>query len=110
MNIKELEASDFPGIDATKFDEWKALRIKTNRELNLAWCLMLTFLIVSRFIHLSESLFSTLIKIAWLAFLPIAVVILVSYLMKSKRMNQLDKEIKINARLKARKKGVAFTE
>ena len=31
MNVKELAASDFPGIEASKFEEWKALRLKEKR-------------------------------------------------------------------------------
>jgi hypothetical protein len=32
MKIEGLTASDFPGIDTAKFNEWQALRIKQDRQ------------------------------------------------------------------------------
>ncbi len=32
MKIMELNASDFPGIDEAKFNEWKELKLKKNRD------------------------------------------------------------------------------
>ena len=43
MNIKELTASDFPGIDEAKFNEWKALKIKKNRERRIVFYIGLEY-------------------------------------------------------------------
>jgi hypothetical protein len=46
VKIKELTASDFPGIDEAKFNEWKALKIKKNRERRIAFYIGVGILLI----------------------------------------------------------------
>ncbi len=46
MNIKGFTASDFPGIDEAKFNEWKALKIKRNREQRIVFCIGVGILLI----------------------------------------------------------------
>lgn len=108
MNIDELSASVFPGIDEAKFNEWKTLRIKQRRQYRLAASLLAPVVLVPRFFVLTESLVSTLIRIAIVLPIPVALMVLLSALRKSKHINQIDKEIRITELLRAKKKGESF--
>jgi len=104
MNIKKLAASDFPGIDEAKFNEWKTLHIKDNGEqrivsyIALAIGYILTLLFFKSFY--TFLIFLTIFVIAGYGF----------YRVKNKRLRQLGKELKMSDRLWAKKKGRAFTE
>ena len=46
FGIKKLTASDFPGIDEPKFNEWKALKIKRNREQRIVFYIGVGILLI----------------------------------------------------------------
>jgi ABC-type tungstate transport system permease subunit len=102
LDIKKLTASDFPGIDEAKFNEWKALKIKRNREHQIIWYIAIGIgfisglLIAGRYLLIALVIFS----IAEYGF----------YLVRSKHLRQLGKELKMSDRIWAKKKGRAFTE
>ncbi len=102
MNIKKLTASDFPGIDEAKFNEWKALQIKTSREQiivsNIAIGIWLIWIILAKK-PIYPLIYMAVFLIMGYGF----------YFAKNKRLRQLRKELKISDRLWAKKKGRAFT-
>jgi Flp pilus assembly protein TadB len=108
MNVKigDLTASDFPGIDEAKFNEWKALKIKKNRERRIA-------LYIGAGILLILSVVSVLT--AKPIFLSIFLILLISddLIVLSRRryrhLRRLGEELKMSARLRAKKRGQAFT-
>jgi uncharacterized membrane protein len=103
MNIKKLTASDFPGIDEAKFNEWKALSIKVNREYYIgAFVFLAIIAILGLLVPRFESYITITTLVCFLALIGF-------YTTRSKRVRQLDKELKISERLKAKKKGRAFT-
>jgi len=104
MNVKigDLTASDFPGIDEAKFNEWKALQIKTNREQRI-----LSYIAIGIWfiwvILTTEPIYP---------FIFLIVFIFVGYgfyRVKNKHLRQLGEELKMSARLRAKKTGLAFT-
>ena len=103
VKIRNLTVSDFPGIDEAKFNEWKALHIKDNREqrivsyIAIAIGYILTHLFFKSFY--TFLIFLTIFVIAGYGF----------YRAKNKRLRQLGKELKMSDRLWAKKKGRAFT-
>ncbi len=103
MNIKKLAASDFPGIDEAKFNEWKALQIKTNREQRIV-----SYIAIG--IWLIWSLLVTESKYPSIFLITFVIVGYGVYRIKTKRLRQLGKELKMSDRLWAKKKGRAFTE
>jgi len=107
MNVKigDLIASDFPGIDEAKFDEWKTLKIKRNHEQR-------TVLYIGVGILLILSVLSILTAKPY--FLLIFLVLLlddlfVFYRRRSRRLRQLGEEIRMSDRLRAKRKGLTFT-
>jgi Flp pilus assembly protein TadB len=104
--IGDLTASDFPGIDEAKFNEWKALKIKKNRERRIA-------LYIGGGILLILSVVSVLT--AKPIFLLIFLILLISddLIVFSRRryrhLRRLGEELKMSARLRAKKRGQAFT-
>ena len=107
MNINKLTASDFPGIDEAKFNEWKALKIKRSREQTIVFYIGVGILLIL-------SLLSLLIAkpIFLLIFLILFIIddIYVIYRRRYKHLRQLGKELKMSDRLRAKKEGRAFTE
>jgi len=105
MNINELTASDFPGIDEAKFNEWKALKIKRNREQRIVFYIGVGILLI-----LSVVSVLTAKPIFMLIFLILLCDdIYVFYRRRYRHLRQLDKELKMSDRLRAKKKGQAFT-
>ena len=109
-DLKKLTASDFPGIDEAKFNEWKALKIKRNREQRIVFYIgvgiFLILLILSLLTANPELLLVFLILVIiddW------AVLIYLYYRKRYRHLCQLGKELKMSARLRAKKKGQAFT-
>ncbi len=107
MNVKigDLTASDFPGIDEAKFNEWKALKIKKNRERRIVF-----------YIGIGISLILIILSVlTGKAFFLLIFLILfcddiyVFYRRRYRHLRQLDKELKMSDRLRAKKKGQAFT-
>jgi hypothetical protein len=100
--IKKLTASDFPGIDEAKFNELKVLLIKVNRE-QAVFCFVaagiwfISTLLVARSHYLTTS--GIILMLAIYGF----------GLVSTKRLRRLEKELKISDRLRAKKKGIAFT-
>ena len=111
MDIKELSASDFPGIDEAKFNEWKALKIIQNRERRIVFYIGVGILLVM-------STVSILIMPIFMLIIPILFIIesldLIFFYHRRKRrsrhLRQLGEELKMNARLRAKKRGEPFTE
>jgi hypothetical protein len=102
LDIKKLTASDFPGIDEAKFNEWKALNIRANREHQIIWYIAIGIWFISVFLisgpYPSIALFIFLIMEYGF------------YLIRNRHMRELGKELKMSDRLWAKKKGRAFTE
>ncbi len=109
MNVKigDLAASDFPGIDEAKFNEWKALKIKKNREQRIALFIGAGILIILS--ALTAKPIFVLIYLALFMILFIIEDIYIVYRIRYKRLRRLGEELKMSARLKAKKKGQAFT-
>jgi Flp pilus assembly protein TadB len=108
MNVKigDLTASDFPGIDEAKFNEWKALKIKRNREQRVVFYIGVGILLI-----LSVVSVLTAKPIFLLIFLILFIIddVYVIYRRRYKHLHQLGKELKMSDRLRAKKKGQAFT-
>jgi Flp pilus assembly protein TadB len=102
IKTKNLTVSDFPGIDEAKFNEWKALQIKLDRESRIVWLIMLTIWFISTFLITGRYSSS-------ISFLVLAIAVYGIYFVRTKRLRQLRKELKISDRLWAKKKGRAFT-
>jgi len=105
VKIGDLTASDLPGIDEAKFDEWKALKIKRNREQR-------TVLYIGAGIMLILSVLSVLTAKPY--FLLIFLVLLIDdlfvfYRRRYRRLRQLGEELKMSDRLRAKRKGLTFT-
>ena len=110
IKIKDLAVSDFPGIDEAKFNEWKALKIKRKRVLRIVFYIgagiSLILLILSLLTANPE------LPLIFLIFVIIddwAALIYLSYRKRYRRLRQLGKELKMSARLRAKKRGQAFT-
>ena len=108
MNAKigDLTASDFPGIDEAKFNEWKAHKIKKNRERRIVFYIGVGILLI-----LSVVSVLTAKPIFLLIFLILFIIddLIFFYRRKYRHLRQLGEELKMSARLRARKKGQAFT-
>jgi Flp pilus assembly protein TadB len=112
MNVKiaDLVASDFPGIDEAKFNEWKALKIKRNREQRIVLYIGVGILLILSVVSLLTA--NPELLLIFLIFVIIddwAVLIYIFYRRRYRPLRQLGKEIKMSARLRAKKKGQAFT-
>src|SRR5512143_3615618 len=110
MNIGKLVASDFPGIDKAKFNEWKALHLEFTRRLRIVSYFALPIgLILYPIIRGKEWTLRGII-IDWSAvLLVIGSIFIVGsgfYLRPiNRRFRQLDSELKMSARLRAKQKG-----
>ena len=108
MNIKELTASDFPGIDEAKFNEWKALKIKRNREQRIVLYMAVGILLI-----LSLLTAKPIFLLAYMILFMILFIIedlYIIYRRRNRHLRQLGKELKMSERLRAKKEGRAFTE
>jgi len=111
MDVKNLTASDFPGIDEAKFNEWKALKIKRNREQRIVFYIGVGILLILLILSLLTA--NPKLLLIFLIFLIIddwAALIYVSYRRRYKHLRQLGKELKMSDRLRANKEGRAYTE
>ena len=111
MNIKKFNAYDFPGIDEAKFNEWKALKIKRNREQRIVFYIGVGLLLILLILSLLTA--KPTLLLTFLIFFIIddwAALIYVSYRRKYKHLRQLGKELKMSERLRAKKEGRAFIE
>jgi Flp pilus assembly protein TadB len=111
MNIKELAVSDFPGIDEAKFNEWKALKIKRNREQRIVFYIGVGILLILLILSLLTAN-PKLLLIFLILFIidDWAGLTYLSYRRRYKHLRQLGKELKMSKRLRAKKEGRAFTE
>jgi hypothetical protein len=111
MNVKieDLTASDFPGIDEAKFNEWKALKLKKNREQRIVFYIGAGILLILSVVSLliAKPIF-LLIYVSLFMSLFIIEDVYVIYRCRYKHLRQLGKELKMSARLRAKKKGQAF--
>jgi hypothetical protein len=112
---RELSASDFPGIDEAKFNEWKALGLRNKRRARIAAWASLPIAFILRLIARSREWTWQGWDVDWLQvylLLCIAVFVFVygAYFdITTRGFRRLGKELKMSARLKAKKKGRAFT-
>jgi len=108
MNVKigDLTASDFPGIDEAKFNEWKALKIEKNRERRIVFYIGVGILLI-----LSVVSVLTAKPLFLLIFLPLLIIedLILFYRRRYRHLRQLGEQLKMSARLRAKKKGQAFT-
>jgi cobalamin biosynthesis protein CobD/CbiB len=111
MNVKNLTASDFPGIDEAKFNEWKALKIKRNREQRIVFYIGAGILLILLILSLLTAN-PKLLLIFLILFIidDWAGLIFLSYRRRYKHLRQIGKELKMSDRLRAKKQGRAFTE
>jgi len=97
MRIQDLVASDFPGVDPEKFDEWKAMQIRANRLPMIGLAIM----VGSAFITIpliGGGIGYMLPLIAYFAFmLPQA--------SSGRRLRKLAMELRMRERLKAKREG-----
>jgi Flp pilus assembly protein TadB len=110
MNIKELIGSDFPGIDEAKFNEWKAAKIKRNREQRIVLYIGVGILLILLILSLLTA--KPTLLLTFMIFFIIddwAALIYVTYRRRYKHLRQLGKELKMSERLRAKKKGQAFS-
>lgn len=109
MNVKNLTASDFPGIDEAKFNEWKALKIKRNREQRIVFYIGVGILLILLILSLLTAN-PKLLLIFLILFIidDWAGLVFISYRRRYKHLRQLSKELKMSERLKAKKEGRAF--
>jgi Flp pilus assembly protein TadB len=112
MNVKigDLTASDFPGIDEAKFNEWKALKIKKNRELRIVFYIGVGILFILSVVSvLTANLIFLLIFLILLIIDDLIFIFIFFYRRRYRHLLQLGEELKMSARLRAKKKGQAFT-
>jgi len=114
MNVEKLRASDFPGIDEAKFNEWKALRLKEERWQRIVGYIALPLFLVLYEIVKSRKWTWQGWDVDWLQVYMIFVLIFFAVYggfldIKTRRTRRLGKELKMSARLRAKKKGRAFT-
>ncbi len=101
MNVKigDLNASDFPGIDEAKFNEWKALKIKRDREQRTVLSIGVGILLILSVVSvLTAKPYFLLILLVFLAD-----DLFVFYRRKYRHLRQLGEELKMSDRLRARK-------
>lgn len=104
MNVKELTASDFPGIDEAKFNAWKALKIKRNREQRIIFYVGVGIgLILS--VLTAKAIFLLIYLIIFMF-----EDIYIFYRIRNRHLRQLAKELRMSERLRAKKEGRAFIE
>jgi len=105
VRIEDLIASEFPGIDAAKFNEWKALKIKKNREQRILfiWAGILLILSVVS-IRIAKLVFTSIFLILFI----IGDLIFVFYRRRYRHLRHLGEELKMSARLRAKKRGEVF--
>jgi len=106
MNIEELTASDFPGIDEAKFNEWKALKIKRSRTWRIVCYIAAGIFLISCVVSVLTARPIFLL----IFFIPLLLDdLIVFYRRKYRRLRRLGEELKMSARLRAKKNGQAFT-
>jgi Flp pilus assembly protein TadB len=103
--IGDLVTSDFPGIDEAKFNEWKALKIKKNRERRMALYIGIGILLILSVLSVVTA--KPLFLLAFLIFLFDDLI--VPYRRRYRRLRQLEEELKMSARLRAMKGGRSFS-
>jgi hypothetical protein len=115
MKIDELSASGFPGIDEAKFGEWKALKLKDIKRQKIIG--YISYPIGFAIVLIAKSNLwawqrrgdADWTVAAFFLLLIYMLIIAVFENIATKRLQQLGKELKMSARLKAKKKGLPFT-
>jgi Flp pilus assembly protein TadB len=104
--IGDFMASDFPGIDEAKFNEWKALKIKRNRERRIVFYIGVGILLVLGVVSIL-----TAKPVFLLVFLILLIFddLIVFHRRRYRHLRQLGEELKITARLRAKKKGQTYS-
>lgn len=103
MNIKELKASDFPGIDEAKFEEWKAIQLKANRDIWVALAVMVGGFLIG--VPLIGGGIGYMVPVvAYFAYmLPKA------FGEQARRRRELVRELDMNRRLSAKQRGREYS-
>jgi hypothetical protein len=99
LKLKNLSASDFPGVDEAKFNEWKRLKIKSDSELNIlafTWIGLLVFNAAVRNLA------------GFVVFAFYTVFVIVFGLVRSKRSRQLARELDMRRRIRAKTLGKEY--
>lgn len=107
VRIEDLAASDFPGIDEAKFNEWKALKIKKEREQRIVLSIGVGILLILTVLT-GKPLYALIAVGLFMGLFVIEEAYLV-YRLRYRRLRQLGEELKMSGRLKAKRKGRAFT-
>ncbi len=116
MKAKDLTISDFPGIDVAKFNEWKALGLRNGRRARIAAWASLPIAFVLRLIARSREWTWQGWDVDWLqVYLILCIAFFVfgygAYFdITTRSWRRLNKELKMPARLKAKRKGKPFSE
>ncbi len=115
VKFKDLTASDFPGIDEAKFNEWKALGLRNKRRARIAaWASLPTALILSLIARSREWTWQGW-DVDWLqVYLMLCIAVFVfgygAYFdITTRSWRRLSKGLKMAARLRAKKEGRAFS-
>lgn len=106
IKIRDLKASDFPGIDEAKFNEWKALKLKKDRERKIIFNVGVGILVILSVVSVLTA------KPAFLLIFLILFIIedlIVLYSLRYRHLRQLGEELEMSARLRAKKNGQAFS-
>jgi Flp pilus assembly protein TadB len=106
LKIGDLMASDFLGIDEAKFNEWKALKIKRNRERRIVFYIGVGILLVLGVVSIL-----TAKPVFLLVFLILLICddLIVFHRRRYRHLRHLGEELKITARLRAKKKGQTYS-
>ena len=99
MRLQDLSASDFPGIDQAKFEEWKSLQMRANRLPWLGLAIMVGVAVFS--IPLIGG------GIGWMLPVVAYFAFMLPNVSRGNRLRHLTSELGMKERLKAKRQGVA---
>ncbi len=104
VNVEDLSASDFPGIDEAKFNEWKALKVKKDRERRIVLYIWIGSLVI---LGVVSAL--TARPIVLLIFLPLLAIddLIFFSRRRYRHLRRLEEELGMSARLRGKKQGQA---
>jgi hypothetical protein len=95
--MSELTAEDFPGVDQGKFEEWKKMRISTDKKI-LATVGVMFILFIVNIIMLSNRIFGNEINNYLYVFCIILIVYMIVILFISRKTLKLQKSLGITKR------------
>jgi hypothetical protein len=98
VRIEDLTAYDFPGIDEAKFNEWKALRLRTNREYWIGACIFIALMVITSSFGAE---FTMGVLVLFLVFARVNT-------FRTSRMGELGRELDMKRRLRAKRLGQEY--